>query len=209
MKYEYPVTPADPTNDCIKAIQGALAIETEPVYITVHPAEGAVCDECFPNVSSQVERNGGQQVLGWTVWELPGAFYEAEFHAVWEQPDGSLVDVTPKRYEARRILFLIDGKARYEGRQVNSLRIPVSRDPAVLDFIKASNAEFEILNEGDRSTQHGQIALSGSDLNRYDAIQQMKVDSFLKLRRVVRDIGPYTPCVCGCGRKGKWCASAR
>jgi len=53
-------------------------------------------DDCFPIVAEQVAAEGGQQVFGWALWELPGVFIEAEFHSVWQSPAGELVDIVPR-----------------------------------------------------------------------------------------------------------------
>ncbi|QQK03787.1 hypothetical protein JFN94_06390 [Burkholderia anthina] len=209
MKYRHPVTPSDRTSSHVQVIKRRLAIEHDPIHIDVQVAEHALVDECFPNVALEVERSGGRQVLGWALWELPGIYFEAEFHAVWEKPDGTLVDITPKKESTSRILFLRDPNAIYAGLQVNNLRVPISREPAVLEFLEACEAEFELTNSGDRSGQYGEIALTGNDAARYTLIQQTKMVAMLGFSHKIPMIGPYTPCPCGCGQKTKWCDKRR
>ena len=49
---------------------------------------------CYWNVARKVSEAGGRAVWGWALRELPGRFVEAQHHAVWERPDGSLSDPT-------------------------------------------------------------------------------------------------------------------
>ena len=63
---------------------------------------------CFDGVLEKVRRDGGGVRLGWVIWEWPNAFLNAEFHAVWIDPAGQLVDITPKPLGEKSILFAPD-----------------------------------------------------------------------------------------------------
>jgi hypothetical protein len=63
---------------------------------------------CFDGVREKVKHDGGGVRLGWVIWEWPNAFLNAEFHAVWVDPAGHLVDITPKPVGEKRILFAPD-----------------------------------------------------------------------------------------------------
>lgn len=67
--------------------------------------------ECHVNVLHRVTQQGGQRVNGWIIWESQ-PFDEAEFHCVWQHPDGTLIDVTPRNDHEEFILFLPDPKAK-------------------------------------------------------------------------------------------------
>lgn len=45
---------------------------------------------CCINVLHRVRHHGGRRVNGWIIWESQ-PLDEAEFHCVWESPEGSLV----------------------------------------------------------------------------------------------------------------------
>jgi hypothetical protein len=45
-------------------------------------------------------------LLGWRFWEWPDVFMEAEFHAVWQMPDGGLQDPTPNEWGEPKIRFV-------------------------------------------------------------------------------------------------------
>ena len=73
----------------------------------------------------KVEKNGGGFQYGWQIWEWPDVMIEAEFHAVWNSPQGILIDITPKQIDTHKILFLPDANRTYEGKQVNNFRQPL------------------------------------------------------------------------------------
>lgn len=49
---------------------------------------------CYWNVAEAVQKHGGKSVLGWQILLWPGVYVEALHHAVWQKPDGELVDIT-------------------------------------------------------------------------------------------------------------------
>ena len=54
--------------------------------------------DCFVNVEQAIAKNGGRAVYGWAIWQVPGVYIEAEFHCVWENDAGEMLDVTPYPY---------------------------------------------------------------------------------------------------------------
>lgn len=207
MKYDRPVTPAE-HSPAIAAMCSHLCPGQAPAYIDVVPIPDAPPDECFPLVAAYAEEWGGTQVIGWTIWELPGLFVEAEFHSVWRNPDGELVDITPKRTPSARIYFVEDVVRTYAGLQVNNIRRPLSDDPLLLRYLQSFDERFEIMNAGERANQHGAIVLSGEEVARMESLDAEGYEAFLQLRSQLPDIGPYSPCPCGSGRKVKWCHRA-
>jgi hypothetical protein len=88
----------------IKAHIDAIAptISSQPLGLAYHRAEiWADASRCFENVSRKVSRDGGRTQFGWTfhhrfVKEIPGPGYLfLTHHAVWNAPDGRLIDVSP------------------------------------------------------------------------------------------------------------------
>jgi hypothetical protein len=182
-----------------------IAGRSDPAYVDVTPIPGAPSDECFSLVPARVSESGGRLVVGWSIWEWPSLFVEAEFHAVWEAADGSLQDITPKKTPTQRILFLPDPSRSYEGRQMNNVRRAISSDPAVIEFLRASDAEYELMNRGERVHQHGELALAGDEAQEYQSIQMNKAKCFFAMLRLKPTIDAYDPCPCGSGKKVKWC----
>lgn len=51
--------------------------------------------------------HGGRRVHGWALWKFEDQLV-GEHHSVWENPVGELIDVTPPKFGADRILFVRD-----------------------------------------------------------------------------------------------------
>ena len=85
-----------------------------PDYVAVEPGEECFPGRCFDNVAGMVRRRGGTMLTGWSLREVPTAFVEGTFHAVWRGPDGRVVDVTPREDERTSILFQADSKTQWQ-----------------------------------------------------------------------------------------------
>jgi hypothetical protein len=189
----YQITPA--IERLLKRLSG-----TSPVFVSVSPEPGASPDECFSTVERKIQQTGGTAVYGWTIWATP-VMVEAEFHVVWQSPSGQLADLTPKVNRATEIMFVPDASARYEGRQVDNVRLPVyPNDVLVERFIRVHTEIFEVMNRGERAFQHGEIAIPQEEIEPLFRKQQD-----LGLRIMARKLGPNEPCVCGSTRKLKHC----
>lgn len=203
-RYPGPVTPAaigqELANFCTILVPNA-----HPIYVSVRPETGAPTNECFPLVDVAISRFGGTRLLGWALWEFPGVFVEAEFHAVWESPNGELIDIAPKNRPVERILFLPNKELTYTGRQVNNVRRPLSSARCIAEYLATFDAEFELLNRGARAQQHGEIELTGSEAEEYASLQQRRANLAPEVLALAAYIGAYTPCPCNSGNKVKWC----
>jgi hypothetical protein len=107
-----------------------------PIYVPYEQREGATVSGCFTNVRKAVEEEGGTIIYGWMLWELKGALIEAEHHAVWEKPDGTLVDITPKRDGEQSIVFVRDDSAIYTGKFIDMKRFAAFGNSLARTFIK-------------------------------------------------------------------------
>ena len=56
----------------------------------------------------KIKADGGSIRFGRIIWEYPGIYLTAEFHTVWVDPGGNLVDITPKPDREMRIVFAGD-----------------------------------------------------------------------------------------------------
>jgi hypothetical protein len=66
---------------------------------------------CHVSAKHKAFESGGKRIHGWAIWQF-NELAIAEFHSVWEDPDGNLVDVTPPTYGKGRILFVRDPNTR-------------------------------------------------------------------------------------------------
>jgi hypothetical protein len=67
-------------------------------------------NECHINAWLQMRyEKSGSLCSGWVIWQSKLAqFVEAQFHTVWRNDEGKLVDVTPRQDGEKRILFVPD-----------------------------------------------------------------------------------------------------
>ena len=66
-------------------------------------------DNCHFNVLVMCNYHGGGVINGWIIsQDTKNDFIEAQFHAVWSHPDGTLVDITPRKDGEKRLMFVLD-----------------------------------------------------------------------------------------------------
>lgn len=199
-----PTTPRTITS-AIRSLCRELVPDGEPRFVALRPLAGADILDCFPVVASQAEREGGSVCYRWRIWELPGVFMEAEFHAVWCSPQGELLDVTPAQIEIDRILFVPDPARVYEGRQVNNVRRASIDHPAIYEFFRACDDGYELMNRGSRAEQHGLIVLEDAEKEELLAIEVRKAQALAAVLSCLPEPGRNDPCPCGSGKKFKKC----
>ena len=150
-----------------------LVVQDQTAIVIPHkPLPGKPQSECFSIVPEQVIAQGGKQLIGWAIWETPGAFIEAEFHTVWQDPQGNLIDLTPRRLHHQTTLFLPDPRREYRGRQVDNVRRPLVNDLDVIRYLHLAARRFEILNKGDLADQHGELNLPPRVLRDYRKVEK-------------------------------------
>jgi hypothetical protein len=108
----------------LAAISARLLESGEPTYMPVVHSPGARVGRCWENVGTAVRRDGGQRIYGWTVWARPHLYLTAEFHAIWQNANGELVDPTPKIDGEGRVLFCAAAPEKYPGTSFNFLQRP-------------------------------------------------------------------------------------
>jgi hypothetical protein len=56
-------------------------------------------NECYANCNAKAERDGGKVIVGWrrdrAIQDGPDLIASLAHHAVWENPDGEMFDITP------------------------------------------------------------------------------------------------------------------
>ncbi|MBO9726693.1 MAG: hypothetical protein J7530_20170 [Novosphingobium sp.] len=126
-----------------------IALKGVPEWVEVEPLEGSLQTECFDNVDRAIRTHGGKAIMGWIIWEKPGAWLEAEHHAIWEQQDGTWRDVTPTVDGEPRLVFVPDDKAvRSHPRFGLPTRyVSISKDLVAVNAIKKAQKMMEVRAE--------------------------------------------------------------
>jgi len=101
---------------------------------------------CFFNVWVQILYAGGSMQHGWLIaQDSTKDFIEAQFHAVWIDHTGGLVDITPRIDGEKRVMFIPDYSRKiqlsdYDGRPAilsyDNFRVFQGRSLAQLEQIK-------------------------------------------------------------------------
>lgn len=99
-------TPLEVTNALVQFC--AALTSSDPQYVPVVDDTHGLYGWCSDGVAEKIKFDGGTHAFGWIVWEWPNAIWTAEFHDVWKNPDGELIDITPKPGGESSILFVYD-----------------------------------------------------------------------------------------------------
>jgi hypothetical protein len=99
-------TPAAITSDIITFCESLKT--NPPIYVSVQNDANGMYGVCNLSVLEKIKIDGGTIRFGWTIWEYPGLFITGEFHAVWADPTGMLIDITPKPDGEQCIVFADD-----------------------------------------------------------------------------------------------------
>jgi len=183
-----------------------IAPDQSPLVVPVTPDPGTVARECFWNVSQKCGRDGGDIQHGWAIWELPGLFIEAEFHAVWLN-GGQLIDVTPKEDGENDILFLPDPIAKFDEATFSrrdNVRLAELDHPKVAAYIKACEDLFLLEEAG---SVPGDPSLFMVERAVHDRCQARKSECAQDMTRIPQ--GRYDMCRCGSAKKFKFCCGSR
>lgn len=186
-----PVIP-DKEDQLIKQLIEAIGVDSQPIYVELKPDSTSIINECFPNVSNKIQKEGGSQVIGWQIWKTKNLI-EAELHAVWKSQNDELIDITPKPVYFSQILFIQDSMRSYDGSQVDNIRINISGNALVDDLILVCKSIFKIENKGSRAFEY-ELRLGGDELKIWEFLQQMKSGLNLMLDQ---GLTKHQMCFCG------------
>lgn len=163
---------------CSTVVPGQL-----PILVPHEPLANKPLLECLTIIPEHVAHHGGKQLTGWAIWE--GAhIIEAEFHAVWQDTEGRIVDLSPRppQMTLASILFLEDPSREYTGRQIDNIRKPLVDSFNVKRLIKLMQRRFEILNEGDLADQY-EVQLSPAAEREYRELEKEVMKLQLRLSK--------------------------
>lgn len=193
-----PGTPKEITKQ-IDRLVSKVAPGQKPTYLVVQPDPGAKINECFPNVEAKISKFGGSMLCGWQIWELPHVLVEAEFHAVWVSPDGTLTEITPKQHNEEQILFVPQPSLTYEGLAKDNVRLAIRDDLLVHHFIRVSEEIVKVMNRGERAGQYGYVSVPAEEIE-----PLVEMQGFLG-QSIALGLRDHNPCLCGSGVKYKRC----
>lgn len=160
--------------------------EASPFYVWCSPAKGAPQNKCFAVVDSCVAKHGGRRILGWAIWERPGVYIEAEFHAIWQSQAGQYLDISPRPVPVPRILFVEAPGRKHTGAQTDNVRKPLVKDKNVKDLLRLSTEFFRLTNEGNLKHHFGEIAATN------EMIANVKNRALLE-QKIINRYGPLMP----------------
>ena len=147
------------TNPHVVQLLSKLELSSEPMTLKVTPSVNDEPGMCIENVHRKVREEGGEAVYGWQLWEHP-YMIEAEFHSVWRNSNGDLIDITPKDdREIEKILFVLDKNQIYDGVQVENARINTTDSILVDDIIEIERAKYRFMNKDGRDKIIGVLPL--------------------------------------------------
>ncbi len=98
--------PAEVT-DAITSFAAELS-PLPPVHIPLREDDHAAYGWPADGVREKIRADGGSIGFGWRLREWQPVMLTAEFHAVWVDPDGNLVDITPDIADGETSLFVPD-----------------------------------------------------------------------------------------------------
>lgn len=128
--------PSVPTevNQFVEKVLDKINAEFDPEFVPIIPELYAQPQNCFGNVVEKVKRDGGKAHYGWAIFQS-SIICEAERHAVWENDDEELIDITPREFGFDKILFVSDNNLVYTGQLIDNARINITKNKLVDDYI--------------------------------------------------------------------------
>ncbi len=194
-------------------------------YSTIHrvptvPREDCVMNQCWQNVPSVIEREGGEIVPGRIVWiEESGRWLHLEAHCCWRMPDGTLIDPTPKMDQEQEIAF-VEEPLKWEGYLIVSRYHCFSNEPEVVEYLELIQQWNEIqskLKVGE-IRQLEEFTPSEQDVYRRVSLATLRMMSPMlfdlfgngcgTVRQHPQRVRRNQACPCGSGRKFKRCCGA-
>jgi hypothetical protein len=180
-----------------------------PRYLEITPEPNSEQNDCFEIVRKKTLLDGGVILFGWSIWEWPSVYLEAEHHAVWQSAEGQPpVDLTPSANPSvTRRLFLPDQSAIYdyenEGIRRDNKRRALNSDRTILELFSMAEARSNFWN--------GIPGVGPVSLSFAQARKRQEIDGKMALLTqtlAYRYTGRNDPCFCQSGKKFKRCHGA-
>jgi hypothetical protein len=126
-----------------------------PIKVDIIYKDWVEPNECIDTILRQIQNEKGECVYGWNIYKTK-LLNEAEFHCIWKDLNGKYVDIRSTRdtlYHLgfKQSIFIEDDNIKYEGKPIDNIRINLTNNPLVDDFILCSETIFKFENKGDRA----------------------------------------------------------
>ncbi len=129
-----PISPKA-VNPQVNRLLDLMNAEFEPEIVNVKVEPTAKLASCFFNVKEKIERDGGKIHYGWVIWQH-SYLIEAEHHAVWEDMNENLLDITPQKEHFDTIMFVPDNSNVFNGQMAQpNIRLNTTNNRLIDDFI--------------------------------------------------------------------------
>jgi hypothetical protein len=187
-------------NQFVEKVLDKINAEFDPEFVPVIPESYAKPENCFGNVDEKVKRDGGKVHYGWAIFQS-SIICEAERHAVWENENEELIDITPREFGFEKIMFVSDNNLVYRGQLIDNARINITNNKLVDDYIKlCETLEFLYtygtrLNDDMLNVPEPALTLTFQYQNLKNMFQAYLYQGGTE----------QTPCLCGSGAKYKKC----
>lgn len=155
----------------VERLCSMYGLRESPQLIPHSPIDGYSLHECHSNVSKHVSMHGGKEIVGWVIWNNLNLFLEAEQHAVWENPQGQLIDITPDECNFDTHLFIPDSRVSFAGYSSDNLRFSLSDNPLVAEYISLKERIYSITLAGTRVGEKKTVELSSEESMLYYRLQ--------------------------------------
>lgn len=177
-----------------------LKAKYEPEYIPVKIEKYSKLHHCYYNVEHKVKVDGGDIFYGWIVHET-NLLCEAEHHAVWKDSDENLIDISPNQDNSLEILFIPDNDCKYRGLSIDSVRINITKNFMVDDFIYICEFIEKLYALGTRINDE-KVIVSEEVL---ELITQYQVVKMILLEFIEKKTNKSKFCICGANKSYREC----
>lgn len=185
----------------VELLLDTMQVDYDPELVPVRPEEYSQHDACYDNVAEKVKRDGGKLHYGWVVWQSKHII-EAEHYAVWENPAGDLVDVSPNKLGAETIMFIPDNQPINNNLMaIPNVRVNTTNSRLIDDFILLSETVDKLYGLS-IYTDEDKLWLPESVLSTVDTLNQYRLGAEQLYMSGGKAEGP---CYCGSKKTYKAC----
>ena len=187
-------------NANVERLLDRMKVEYEPEIVPVRSEDYATEGFCYRNVAEKIRRDGGKICYGRIVWEDEISCY-GEHHAVWEDENGNLIDITSWKDGTNAVMFVPDNSEPYVGKLIDHIIVNTTNSSLVDDFIMLSSAIAKLRSLGKRVDE---IYLSIPE-NVLQLISSYETAKLYILMFHFRGGKSNSPCFCKSGKSYRKC----